>query len=332
MDYFKIPKTEIYTILNIVGGEAIKIVGDSVRQIAGVASLENAKSDHLAFCYFYGQEGYNKISSSNAGIVICSPELPNVELLASSRTLLFVDNPMLCFAKCLKYFFGVEHKKKAGIHETVILPEGCNIDPTVYLGPHVILDDMIEIGPGTQIENGVRVYSRIQIGKNVKLRSNCSIGVDGMAYAKNEKGIYEEFFHLGSVKIGDNVDIGANSWVVRGILTDTIIESGTKIGNFVNIGHNVRVGKNCFISAKAILCGSVEVEDNCWIAPQSSIRNHVRIGKGSTVGLGAVVVRDVAENTTVVGNPAKILENEDEKNDSPIDHSKTCVIGEGEEN
>ena len=154
----------------------------------------------------------------------------------------------------------------------------------------------------------------MKLGKDVRIWSNSTIGVDGLAYAKGEDDRYEVFPHLGSVRIGDHVDIGANATVVRGIMQDTTIGDGTKIGNHVNVGHNVQIGQNCFVSPGAVLCGSVVVEDDCWIGPSSAIRNHIRISKGSTVGLGAVVIRDVPDKVTVVGNPARVLGGEyDEK-------------------
>lgn len=108
----------------------------------------------------------------------------------------------------------------------------------------------------------------------------------------------------GIVILEDNVDIGANSTIHRGKIGNTIIGKGTFIGPMCNIGHNVVVGKNCIISTGSLVCGYVEIGDNVRINPCSVIRNRVKIGAGALVGIGSLVMRDVPENTVVVGRPA----------------------------
>ena len=292
-------------IVGIIPGQTVRIVGRENRKIEALASLENAQRGHMAFCSYVGNEGYDRIKESGAGVVLCGPDIPHIDVISKEKTLLITKNPMLCFVRCVKAIF--REVPRSGIDKTVVMGQKCKIDSSARINAYAVLGDGVEIGAGTQIESGVKVFSGVQIGKEARVWSNTCIGIEGLAYAKDEDDAYERFPHLGSVRIGDHVDIGANACIVRGILRDTIIEDGTKIANHVNIGHNVHVGKNCFISAGAVLCGSVVIEDNCWIGPSTSIRNHVRVCQGAMVGVGAVVIKNVPRNATVVGNPANAL-------------------------
>ncbi len=306
MKYFILKPINVKTVINILSNNFLNLLGASDKSIKSVASLENAGKEDLAFCSAEKNTGYKKITNSNAGVIICSQNISDIETAAKNTTLIIVNNPLLCFVECLNYFF--KNKKESGIENSARIGKNCKIAPSAYIGQNVTIGDNVQIKNNSSIKSGVYIGNDIQIGKNVNILPNCSIGSEGLGYAKNNNGEYKKIKHLGSIKIGDNVDVGANTVIVRGILQDTIIKNGAKIGNLVNIGHNVFIGKNCFISASAILCGSVRIENNCWIAPQASIRNHIIIGKGATVGLGAVVVKNVPSGATVIGNPAKILE------------------------
>lgn len=143
-----------------------------------------------------------------------------------------------------------------------------------------------------------------KIGMNVSIGPNCSIGISGQGYAKDNNE-YIRFPQTGKIIIDDNVDIGANTVICRGAIGNTIIGNGTKIGHLVNIGHNVQIGKNVMIIAGAVICGSVMIDDNAWIGPGAMILNKIKIGKGAQVGIGSVVTKDVPDNATVVGNPAR---------------------------
>lgn len=143
-----------------------------------------------------------------------------------------------------------------------------------------------------------------KVGINISIGPNCSIGISGQGYAKDNDE-YIHFPQTGKIIIDDNVDIGANTVICRGAIENTTIGKGTKIGNMVNIGHNVQIGKNVMIIAGAIICGSVMIDDNAWIGPGAVILNKIKIGKGAQVGIGSVVTKDVPDNATVVGNPAR---------------------------
>jgi len=120
----------------------------------------------------------------------------------------------------------------------------------------------VVIGNGTRVYSGVQIHDQVRIGRNVVLKSGCVIGSDGFGFERNDEGTFEKFPHVGGVVIKDDVEIGGNTCVDRGTLSNTIIGKGTKIDNLVHIAHNVVVGKNCAIIALACLGGSRSV--NAW--------------------------------------------------------------------
>jgi len=185
------------------------------------------------------------------------------------QALILVYNPRLWFIRCMRHFFNPE-------------------------------DDEPQIHPTTSIN-----WPAVSIGRRVKIGPGARIGFDGFGYEKNEDNVWELFPHRGRVIIGDDVDIGANTCIDRGNLEDTIIGNGTKIDNLTHIAHNVVIGKNCIIVCLVCVAGSAQIGDNSWIAPGAIIRDGIKIGKNVTVGMGAIVTKDVRDNVTVIGNPAR---------------------------
>jgi len=185
------------------------------------------------------------------------------------QALILVDNPRLWFIRCMKRFFNTEG-------------DNPQIHPTASINwPFVSIGRRVKIGPGARI------------------------GFDGFGYEKNEENGWEQFPHRGKVIIGDDVDIGANTCIDRGNLKDTIIGDGTKIDNLTHIAHNAVIGKNCIIVCLVCVAGSAQIGDNSWIAPGVIIRDGIKVGKNVTVGMGAIVTKDVRDNVTVIGNPAR---------------------------
>jgi len=307
MQSFPLPDiVDVQFIANLLQDALIKVIGDPNKKIMGVARLEAAQGSDLAFCSAKEAGGAIKTEESKAGVVVCHESvMAHLTLNSRDRVFLLAENPMREFNRCLKSFFKTE--KGHGIHDSVQIGNHCEVHETAAIGSNSVIGNRVIIGRHTIIDSCVVVRDGVTIGSGVSIGPNSSIGIEGLAYATDEHGSYENFMHLGSVIIEDNVDIGASTCVVRGILQNTFIGKGSKIGNHVNIGHNVSIGADCFISAGAVLCGSVNIEDNCWIAPQASILNHITIGAGATVGLGAVVTKNAAPGVIVVGNPAKPL-------------------------
>ncbi|MFM1977207.1 MAG: hypothetical protein RL145_2053, partial [Pseudomonadota bacterium] len=160
------------------------------------------------------------------------------------------------------------------------------------------------IGANTILHPNVTIYSSVTIGENATIHAGTVIGADGFGYERDVDGAMYKFPHLGGVVIGDNVEIGSNSSIDRGTLGNTIIRDGAKIDNQVHISHNVDVGRDAVIIANSMVGGSVKIGDRAWLAPSVCIMNQRKIGEDATVGLQALVVKDVQKLETVMGAPA----------------------------
>lgn len=146
------------------------------------------------------------------------------------------------------------------------------------------------------------IHWSVQVGKNTV------IGGDGFGYVHDTDGTLLKMPHRGNVVIHEKVEIGSNACIDRAVEGSTFIGAGTKIDNLVHIAHGAKIGKNCLIVAGTVIGGSTEIGDNCYIGINASIKNKIRIGNNVVVGMGAVVLKDVPDGCTVVGNPARILE------------------------
>jgi UDP-3-O-[3-hydroxymyristoyl] glucosamine N-acyltransferase len=295
----------IEDITKILRSEPHHISGDLSRTFSGINAIDEASTDDFTFCSKKGEIGYELITHSKAKIILADISLADLDYRDQQKTLIFVKNPRLLYIKCLKSFFPI--KRRSGIHSTAIIGNDCQIGEDVYIGPNTVIEDNVTIGEHTQILNGVHIFSGVKIGENVQIDSGCIIGGDGFGFERLESKKLEKFPHYGSVVIGDNVEIGANTCVDRGTLKNTVIGAGTKVDNLVHIAHNVKIGENCVIICLSCIAGSVEIGDNAWVAPLVAIKNGLKIGKDSTVGMGAVVIRDVEDGDVVAGVPAKSL-------------------------
>jgi len=178
------------------------------------------------------------------------------------------------------------------------------IGKNVKIGVGCVIEGNVVIGDNTIIHHRVVIRNKTNIGKNCKIHSGVVIGEYGFGYTRNEKNEKTMLKHYGGVTIEDDVHIGDNSVIIRGAIDDTVIKKGVKINTLVHIAHNDVIGENTLITSPIHVCGSVTVGKNCHIAG-ATIRNQCSVGDGAVIGLGAVVVKDVPERTTVVGNPAK---------------------------
>jgi UDP-3-O-[3-hydroxymyristoyl] glucosamine N-acyltransferase len=215
---------------------------------------------------------------------------------------IMTEDPHRVFFSILKRFYSMETECWVGTNNTI--SSTAKIAENVSIGHNCFIGDRVEIDEGTKILNNVVIQHDIKIGRNCFIQSGAVIGEDGFGFMTSKDQARERVKHFGTVIIGNNVEIGANTCIARGVIEDTIISDGSKIDNLCHIAHNVSIGKNAFIVANTMVGGSVTIENNCWLAT-STIRNGVTIGQNAMVGFGAVVVKDVEPGEVVVGNPAK---------------------------
>lgn len=172
---------------------------------------------------------------------------------------------------------------------------GTYVHPSASIGKDTRLGCNVYVGPG------------VTVGANCRVQSGAVIGEDGFGYVREADGSWTDKPHPFGVCIADDVHIGANTCIDRGSWRDTTIEQGARIDNLVHVAHNVIVRRNAVVVAGAELSGSVVVGEEAWIGPKACVKERLLIGYRALVGIGAVVIRDVQTNTTVAGNPARVI-------------------------
>ncbi|PQQ29158.1 UDP-3-O-(3-hydroxymyristoyl)glucosamine N-acyltransferase [Photorhabdus hindustanensis] len=222
----------------------------------------------------------------------------DIEFFRNENTGLIISkNPRFDFIRILEFL-----KNSIGFSHFAFKSQ---ISPTVSIGHNVVIEDGCIIHDNVQIEHNVVIHSGTIIGSNSRIRANSSIGGDGFGFERTEEGTPIRFPHLGGVIIGENVEIGSNTCISRGTLSDTIIEDYAKIDNLVHIAHNCHIGRGAFIIACAEISGGVHIGNNAWVGPNASIIQKKNIGNSSLIGIGAVLTKDVPDSTVFAGNPAK---------------------------
>ena len=295
-------KINIGEICDLVGGKTKK-GWHNLSLILEPSPITKANSNSISFCTNnFLPDALSIIKNSNAKVIICSNKLVFKEEKFGNKIIIQASNPRLSFIKIMQRYF--EEKQNFGISPSAVIEKDAKIHPNVYIGHHTYIGKS-EIGAGTVIHENVTIYSNVVIGKNVIIHSGTVIGADGFGYERNEHGEMIKFPNVGGVIIENDVEIGSNTCVDRGTLNNTHIGKGTKIDNLCHIAHNVIVGNNCCIIAQSMIGGSVVIGDHSWIAPSACIIDGIKIGRNSVVGLGAVVIKEVPENSVVIGVPAK---------------------------
>lgn len=285
-----------------------RIYGGTNIEVTGATALDLASEGDLSFCNYNGRLGKQSIISSEARLIICHKNVAGP--IPKNKCLLLVENPRLSFIQCVNQYrvqntirgINSAHNYK-GIH---------SVDRDIFLGKTVHIDKEVKIGEGTVIENGAQIGWNTRIGERVHIQSGAVIGCIGQGYERDRNGHLVKLPQVGGIIIEDAVEIGGNSTIVRGTFENTFIGEGTKIGQLVDIGHNAHIGKHVFISVGVIVSGSAIIGNFSWLSPGCCIKDGIKIGKRVTVGMGAVVIKDVPNGLTVVGVPARPLKKQGE--------------------
>lgn len=274
------------------------------RQVKAISSINEARESDLTMCYYEKEKGVSMISQSSAGIILCTKSMQGrVQPKDARQQLFFLDNPRYAFVKIMTQMYN--KKNTAGISARSVISETAKIGSGCYIGDYTVIGDDCIIGDNTMI--GTRVsLQNCHSGNNSIIQSGVTIGEDGFSFERNSDGELERFPHIRGIKIGDNVEVGANTNIARGSLCDTIIGNGTKIADMVHIGHNTLIGKHCQIAAGTAIGGSTKIGDMCWTGLNSTLRK-VHVGNNVIVGCGAVVICDVPDGDIVAGVPAKSI-------------------------
>jgi UDP-3-O-[3-hydroxymyristoyl] glucosamine N-acyltransferase LpxD len=281
--------------------------GPERKKIKGVSSIKDSQEDELSFCYREGEKGVSLISNSNAGVILCKMSMEGlVHPKSGAQTFFFLDNPRLVFVQITNKLY---NKKKTivGISPHSVISETAKIGSHCYIGDFVVVGDNCKIGDNTIIYDRVSLVQNCQIGNNCIVQPGVTMGADGFAFERHPTGELERFPHLGGVKLGNNVEICANTNIARGSLSDTIIGDGTKIDAMVQIAHNVVIGTNSEVTTGTIIGGSTSIGNMCWTGLNSTLKDNIKIGNNVLIAAGAAVIRDVQDGDIVAGVPAKSI-------------------------
>lgn len=279
-----------FTLAELTDGLDIDIKGDPECLISGVSTIQDAQSGHITFLT---NAQYRKhLSTTLASAVILSDK----EAVDCHVNAIISRNPYYIYAKIAEKF-GLVQASEQGIHSSSVIGNDCNIHPSACIAAHCVLGNGVSIGAGVKIGAGcvlgdhvtvgddacfdarVTIYRGVSIGKRAHLASGVVIGCDGFGFA-NQKGEWHKVPQLGSVEIGDDVDIGANTTIDRGAIENTVIESGVKLDNLIQVGHNVRIGANTIVAGCVAIAGSVTIGKHCMIGGTTAISGHVTLADG----------------------------------------------------
>jgi len=298
-------------IAALVGGN---ISGDANTMVTGVSGIDTAESGDIVFAE---SDRYLETAvKSNAVAIMCRPDQSHT----TTKPLIHVNEPRLAFLKLLSAFSPAV-KPEPGIDPTAVVAAGALFGEGVYVGPLVSIGEHVKIGDRVCIQAGVHIgdscvidddtilypnvvlYPSVTVGKRCYIHAGAVLGADGFGYAP-VGNMLQKVPHIGSVRVEDDVEIGANCCIDRAKTEETVIGAGTKMDNLVHIAHNVKIGKCCVIVSQVGIAGSTTIGNGVILAGQVGIVDHVNVGDGAQVGAQSGVRYDIPAGGRFFGSPA----------------------------
>lgn len=277
---------QLGAIVDALGGE---LHGDATLSIERLAPLQNAQPDALSFLSHpkYQQE----LAASKAACVIVSPAMR--EAAAARGAFIVTPDPYFYFARLTQLWKAHHARPEADrIHPSAVIHAEAHVDATARIGALCVVERGARIGAGTVLKSRVTVSEDCSIGERCLLHPGVVIGADGFGLALHQ-GQWVKIEQLGAVRIGNDVEIGANTCIDRGALDDTVIEDGVKLDNLIQIGHNVRVGKNTAMAGCVGVAGSATIGANCTFGGGAIVLGHLTVADGVHVSAATIVTRSI---------------------------------------
>jgi len=322
------------TVAELAQALGAKAVGDVDQLISGPCEPSAAATGLIALAMDQSYSEALQQSDANVAILWQGADWQALGLSAA----IFVPRPRYALSG-ITTVFGIEPEVAKGIHATAIIDPTAAIGENPSIGPFVVIGKNVKVGANARILShtsiaedariganalifeGVRIRARVVIGDDFICQSNAVIGGDGFSFVTPESGAIEEarsmskkitggtdeyarINSLGTVIIGDRVEVGANSTIDRGTISNTMIGTGTKIDNLVQVGHNVKVGKHCLLCGMSGIAGSAVLHDRVILGGNAGVMDHVIVGANSIATGKAAILSNVPPNRVMMGNPA----------------------------
>jgi UDP-3-O-[3-hydroxymyristoyl] glucosamine N-acyltransferase len=294
------------------------IEGDSNAAVHSFGKIEDAQQGQLSFLSNPKYEEY--IYNSQASIVILNKSFELKQAVAT--TLIRVEDAYSAFATLLDFYQKMQQQQLVGIEQpsyidaTATIGENVYIAAFAYIGknvkigkgtkiyPQVFIGDDVEIGENVILYSGVKIYHNCKLGNNINVHGGTIIGSDGFGFAPLADGTFKKIPQIGNVIVEDNVEIGSNATIDRATMGSTLIKSGAKLDNLIQIAHNVEVGNRTIIAAQAGISGSTKLGNNVMIGGQAGIVGHIHLADGTKVNAQSGVSKSTQPNTVLTGSPA----------------------------
>ncbi len=296
-----------------------KISGKEDLVISNLAKIDEAKNGDLTFLYHPAYEKYFQSTKASAILV-----KPGFEKTRKDISYIEVEFPEKAFFTLIRSYLtpkftleGID--KTAFVHPTaeigkgtalgknVVVSAGCKIGENVKIFHNTVMSDNVEVGDDSLIFQNVSIRENCKVGKRAVIHPGTVIGSDGFGFNPDEKGVYHKIPQVGNVIIEDDVELGANVTIDRASLGSTIIKSGVKVDNLVQIAHNVYIGENTVISSQSGISGSTKVGKNCILAGQAGLVGHIEIADNTIILAQSGISKSIKKSGKYFGSPAKEL-------------------------
>ena len=310
------------SLQDLAGRIGAELRGDGARRVTGVAPLESAGPEQVAF---YANPRYRRALSETRAAAVIVDEASQ-EHVPEAAARIVAGQPYVAFAKASALFFR-ELILEAGVQEGALVDESAQVHPTAAVAAGAYIGPSAKVGARTVVHSGARVLDCAEIGEactlwpgavvrescivgnRVILQPNCVVGSDGFGFALDLEGdgqgpMHRKVPQAGIVRVEDDVEVGACTCIDRATLGETVIGRGTKIDNLVQVAHNVKVGPLSLLVAQCGISGSTELGQGVILAGQVGVVGHLKLGDGARVGAQSGVSRDLADGETVSGSPA----------------------------
>lgn len=306
MNYSSFPKAVntpmLLSALSAQLSDPHSLLGETDVLIRSVGSPEECDASSLVFLRPQPlEELQKKVNACLAGVLIVDQPVQ----VSAQRAVLVTADPLAMFIKALNHLMHAE--PTASVHATAVVSPDAQIAAGVSIGAHTVIEAGVSIDAGCTIGANCFIGGHAQIGQGTVIQNNVSIGGVGLGFHFEQDGNRLFFPHLGAVLIGAHAVIGSGCVIARGQLSDTVIGAGSRLGNLVNVGHNVRIGEHCAISSGTSIAGGVHLGDDCQVGVGVTFNAKITIANACKIGMGSVVTKSLPAGVSVFGNPAKPL-------------------------